>query len=276
MASRRQTVELFASALESYCPPREAISAARMLVCDMTGITLTQLLLEPDAEAGIGDLEGIAAQLRDGRPVQYVAGFAEFCSRRFAVGEGVLIPRPETEELVLRAVSLQPQSLLDLCTGSGCIAVTAACMLPEASVMATDISAAALEYARRNAASHGAEVEFIQADIFDMPPLGCTFDVILSNPPYIPLSERESMRRNVVDHEPGEALFVGDDDPVRFYRAVAAVAQRSLAPAGTVMVEIHERFAEAVMECFAAAGFGMRQMLRDMNDKPRIVCARRA
>ncbi|MDE6857878.1 MAG: peptide chain release factor N(5)-glutamine methyltransferase, partial [Alistipes sp.] len=167
-----------------------------------------------------------------------------------------------------------PASLLDIGTGSGCIAVSAARLLPGAEVWAVDISAEALAFARRNAARSGAEVRFVQADALRMPDLGRRFEAVVSNPPYIPLSERESMRRNVTEYEPATALFVPDDDPLLFYRAIARQAHRLLAPGGRLWFEVHETFADEVAAMLRREGFADVEIYADINDKPRMVCGR--
>ena len=210
-------------------------------------------------------------------------GVTEFCDRRFAVGPGVLIPRPETELLVAEAVrTLQEMDLdrapqvLDLCTGSGCIAWTIAQDVRDAEVVGVDLSHAALEYARlspSSAGSTGGSPTFLQADILDPEqpfPFG-PFDLIVSNPPYVRESERAQMRRNVLQYEPGMALFVPDNDPLRFYRAIARWAQRFLRPGGVGLVEINEALGPETAAVFVAAGFKNIQIRRDFFEKYRFI-----
>ena len=194
-------------------------------------------------------------ELATGRPLQYVLGVTEFCGHRFKVGEGCLIPRPETEELVSRIIDDLyaeddsdssdddgPFSILDLCTGSGCIAWSLAAEFPEAMVYGCDLSDAALRYAcRQRVKVRGAKPIFFSADVLAAPPAGLPkFDVIVSNPPYICDSERAAMRPNVLDFEPAEALFVPDDDPLRFYQAIARWAEALLRPDGHLYLEIND------------------------------------
>jgi release factor glutamine methyltransferase len=218
-------------------------------------------------------------ELSTGRPLQYVLGYTEFCGHRFKVGEGCLIPRPETEEVVSRIIddlyedtddSLDddPFNILDLCTGSGCIAWSLAAEFPEAMVYGCDLSDAALRYAcRQRIKVGGAKPIFFTADVLAAPPAGLPkFDVIVSNPPYICDSERAAMRPNVVDFEPAEALFVPDDDPLKFYHAIARWADALLRPDGHLYLEINERFGPDV-----AALFPRSRLLPDIGGKDRFV-----
>ena len=229
--------------------------------------------LNPD-----GDSPLLAAldEMATGRPLQYVLGFTEFCGHRFKVGEGCLIPRPETEDLVSRIIDDlsgteigdEPFNILDMCTGSGCIAWSLAAEFPEAMVYGCDLSDAALRYAcRQRIKVGGAKPVFFAADVLAAPPAGLPeFDVIVSNPPYICDSERAAMRPNVLDFEPAEALFVPDDDPMKFYRAIARWADALLRPDGHIYLEINERFGPSV-----AALFPGSRILPDINGKDRFV-----
>ena len=215
-------------------------------------------------------------ELATGRPLQYVLGFTEFCGHRFKVGDGCLIPRPETEELVSRIIddlsgteiSDEPFNILDLCTGSGCIAWSLAAEFPEAMVYGCDLSDAALRYAcRQRVKVRGAKPIFFSADVLAAPPAGLPkFDVIVSNPPYICESERAAMRPNVLGFEPAEALFVPDEDPLRFYRAIARWTDVLLRPDGRLYLEINERFGPAV-----AALFPDSRVLQDFSGRDRFI-----
>jgi release factor glutamine methyltransferase len=215
-------------------------------------------------------------ELATGRPLQYVLGVTDFYGHRFKVGEGCLIPRPETEELVSRMVDElsgqelgeEPFNILDLCTGSGCIAWSLAAAFPEAMVYGCDLSDAALRYAcKQRVKTGGAKPIFFTADVLAAPPAGLPpFDVIVSNPPYICESERAQMRPNVLDFEPAEALFVPDDDPMRFYKAIARWADALLRPGGRIFLEINERFGPEVAAIFPGA-----QVFPDLFGKDRFV-----
>ncbi len=256
---------------------REAESVARLVVCDRLGYNLSQLVAHYDEEGDIVDLERIVEELRRGRPVQYVLGRAEFCELEFEVEEGVLIPRPETEELVYRIVETAKRGakILDIGTGSGAIAITLAKFVKDAEVVAVDISNDALAIAERNAKRLGVKVDFIEADALgDLSALG-EFDIIVSNPPYIPQSDIVDMRKNVVDFEPHTALFVPDDDILKFYRATAKNATKMLREGGSLWFEIYEKAGEEVCSMLREMGFTQTELFEDTNAKPRMVWSRR-
>ena len=269
-----------AARLEKLYPSPEARGLVLMLCRELLGVTNYTHVVEPRTvvpEERLPELEADLARLCAGEPIQYVLGVAEFCDRRFAVGPGVLVPRPETELLVAEAVrTLQEMELdraprvLDLCTGSGCIAWSIALDIRDAEVIGVDVSETALDYARKQFPQGPS---FIQADILDTEqvfPYG-PFDLIVSNPPYVLERERAQMRPNVLDWEPGLALFVPDDDPLRFYRAVARWAQRFLRPGGVGLVEINEALGPETAEVFRAAGFKNVRNLPDFYQKERFV-----
>ena len=256
---------------------REATSIARMVVQHHLDIDLSQLVVRYDEECCIEGLEQIISDLQQGRPVQYILGEAEFCELRLGVGEGVLIPRPETEELVYNvAQHAKPNSrILDVGTGSGAIAIALAYKLPEAEVVAVDISPMALAIAKRNAERVGVDVNFVEADALgDLTSLG-EFDVIVSNPPYIPQSDISEMRANVVDYEPHNALFVPDDDALCFYRSIAENASKMLSDEGSLWFEIYEAYGAEVCAEIGRCGFTRCEVIKDANDKDRVVWATR-
>jgi len=273
----------------------EAEAIAYIVLAHVFSISRTDVLAEKPvevSEAKASQLETILTRLNTGEPLQYVLGETEFYGRKFVVKEGVLIPRPETEELVrvviefLRsqesgarsqnaAYSIQQTEflgrVLDVGTGSGCIPVTVALEVAGTQVFAVDISEVALRVARENALMLGARVEIVTWDILkdDLPWGG--LDVIVSNPPYIPWHEKVSMRANVTEFEPHGALFVPDDDPLIFYKAIARQGARALRRFGLVAVEIHERFGEKVAQVFRDAGFVQVEIVKDIFGKERIV-----
>lgn len=281
MSSRRDTIRRIADAVSGIYDRREAEAMARIVVADREAIPAAQLLVFGDEPCRIPEAEydRLAAELAEGRPVQYVLGHCEFCGLDFEVGEGVLIPRPETEELVAEVCRRAGRGsrILDLCTGSGCIAAALAAKVEGAQVTAVDISERALLYARRNAERAGVGVEFIEADVLGkLGELhGRSFDIIVANPPYIPLSDRASMHINVCRYEPHEALFVADERPLIFYEAIAGAALRLLERGGSLCFEIYELFAAPVCEMLAQRGFTDIAAIEDINSKPRIVCCRR-
>lgn len=242
-------------------------------------------IVEPATEVPaerLGELEGLVARLAAGEPLQYVLGFELFLGLRFNVSPAVLIPRPETEQLVKGAISFLKRTsgpdaprILDLCTGSGCIAWSLAIYLPGASVTGVDISPEALSVARGQFSSGslpaGVEVPaFLEADVLAGGEFG-EFDFVISNPPYVLEKEKAEMRANVLDHEPALALFVPDDDPLKFYRAVAMTAFRSLREGGSGMVEINEAFGPETAAVFTGAGFRSAEIVDDFRGRPRFV-----
>lgn len=275
------------SRLAGVYPPGEARAVARVLLEDAFGITLADVYAGKVREFSPHELErlhSMADRLEKGEPVQYVAGTAQFGGLTFEVSPGVLIPRPETLELVEWAAGdfstrtgkgNRHMRVLDIGTGSGCIAVTMAVRLAGAQVTAVDISEKALGVARRNAARNGVQVEFAVCDILSpVADIAGNFDVIMSNPPYVCRSERAGMHRNVLDYEPHEALFVDDTDPLVFYRAIARFAATHLAPGGAVYVEINRRFGRETADVFSAAGFASVELRKDSADNPRMIKAK--
>lgn len=273
----RHIIHTIKEAVEPLYGIHEAESIARMVVCEELSYNLSQLVAHYDEEVDIVEIENIIAELAKGRPVQYVLGKAEFCELEFEVAEGVLIPRPETEELVYRIAEKAERGarILDIGTGSGAIAISLAKLVKESEVVAVDISTEALKIAQRNAERLGAKVEFVEADALgDLSRLG-EFDIIVSNPPYIPQSDIVDMRKNVVDFEPHTALFVPDDDILRFYRATAKNAQTMLRKEGSIWFEIYEKAGEELCEMLCEMGFTRNELIEDANLKPRMVWSRR-
>lgn len=280
-ATRSEITAFIAEAVRGLYPEREARRIALTAAAALSGESEAKFLADPNQRVNIDGVERCAAQLAAGCPVQYVTGKTKFCDMTFHVDGSVLIPRPETEELVLWAEQCAADHwnprILDVCTGSGCIAIVLAAHLPQAEVTALDISHAALETARRNASMNGVRIRFIEDDALNgMPSLaGETFDIIVSNPPYIPHSEIESMHVNVTRYEPHEALFVDDADPLVFYRAIARAARTMLSEDGSLLFEVHEAWAERTAEMLRGEGFGQTEVRIDMFGKPRMTCSRR-
>lgn len=255
----------------------EATAIARLVVSRMCGYTFSHLVLHYDDECQIENFDNIVNQLAAARPVQYVLGVAEFCDLEFEVCEGVLIPRPETEELVSQVVadSRADMRILDVGTGSGAIAVSVAKMSVGTEVVAVDISDVALTIASRNAAKCGVKVEFCKADALgDMTHLG-QFDIIVSNPPYIPQSDIARMNKNVVDFEPHTALFVADNDALCFYRSIAQNGLAMLKSGGGLYFEIYEEYGQAVKDMLESMGYSDVQVVKDVFGKDRMVWSRR-
>ena len=273
----RSTIHLIRDAVVPLYGEREAEAMARMVVCEKLSYNFSQLVAHYDNECEIDGLSSLVEELQSGRPVQYVLGRAEFCDFLFEVGEGVLIPRPETEELVYRIAEIAKSGarILDIGTGSGAIAISLAKLIASAEVVAVDISPEALAIARRNATRLGAQGEFVEADaLSDLSHLG-EFDIIVSNPPYIPQSEIVDMRKNVVDFEPHLALFVPDNDILKFYVATAENAQKMLREDGSLWFEIYEKAGAEMLEMLRSKGFQSNELIEDANLKPRMVWSRR-
>lgn len=270
-------------ALEKLYPSPEARGLVLMLCEERLGVRSYTHIVEPlfeIPEAALSGLKADMSRLAAGEPIQYVLGYTEFCGRKFKVGPSVLIPRPETGQLVDESLKLlaamgRPAKVLDLCTGSGCIAWSVALGAPGVSVTATDISEPALALARsqfKDVSSGANAPEFVCSDLLG----GCReicgcFDLLLSNPPYVMEKEKAAMRCNVLEHEPGIALFVPDDDPLLFYRALASVSLRLLDSSGTGIVEINEALGPETAAVFEAAGYRKTEILRDIFGKDRFV-----
>lgn len=219
------------------------------------------------------ELNKIFGRLMEGEPVQYVLGRAEFCGRWFDVRPGVLIPRPETEELCAwitadSKASANPK-VLDIGTGSGCIAITLQLDMPESKVTAWDISADALDVARENAKQLGANVNFVKLDALNAKPEG-EWDVIVSNPPYICEKEKKDMAVNVLEHEPHTALFVPDADPLLFYRTITRLAVQTLSKGGRLYFEINPIYADDTCRMMRAEGMTAVELRSDMYGKQRM------
>ena len=268
----------------------EAKAIARMTYEVRFGLTLSDLCLGKDTQLSADDqteLEEIAQRLSQGEPIQYVLGQTGFCGRFFIVNEAVLIPRPETEELCRwiaesekRKVISDKCSILDIGTGSGCIAITLAAEMLQAQVTAWDISAEALEVARENAKRTNVHVSFEQVDALHLTSdilhqTSGVFDLIVSNPPYICNKERATMETNVLEHEPHTALFVPDDDPLLFYRAIAQYGQTALKEGGWLYFEINPLYADALADMLKMMSYYDINIKQDQFGKQRMMRARK-
>ena len=277
MATRRELLLRIADSITELYGEIEARQIAEMVVLECGGISRNELLVEPNKELEINEIDRIIEELRAWRPVQYVTGRAEFDGLELDVAEGVLIPRPETEELVewIASESVSDAKILDVGTGSGCIAIALGRRLSQSRVWALDISERALEIARRNGDKYAPKVEFVQGDaLADFSNLVAEkLDVVVSNPPYIPRSDESSMRRNVTDYEPETALFVEDSDPLIFYRSIARTARKMLKPGGKLYYEIYELYAAEMVEMLQVEGYGDIAVREDFRGKQRMVCA---
>ena len=265
---------------------REAKAIVRLVLEERFGLTLAEMLGDIEIrdnryKIGEEELENMMRRLEQGEPVQYVLGEAWFCGRRFHVEHGVLIPRPETEMLVEWAMEderlkIKDEGLidvLDIGTGSGCIAISLALGLPSASVVAWDVSDAALRIARANAEQLGAEVSFVKQDALAAPDDIARWDVIVSNPPYVCASEAAQMEPHVLEHEPHEALFVPNNDALLFYRAIARYACRALKPGGRLFFEINPLYATELSSLLKSMGFADVELRDDQFGKCRMAKA---
>ncbi len=259
----------------------EARAMARVLLEDAFGVDINDIYADKVRQFSAEEADDFATMLRrleNNEPVQYVTGTAIWGNLKLHVEKGVLVPRPETLELAQWAAAecKAGTRILEIGTGSGCIAIFLAKNVENAHIKAVDISTTALEIARSNAAQLKADIDFAEADLFD-PTFGNneTFDLIISNPPYVCESEKASMERNVLDYEPKEALFVSDEQPLVFYEAIAETAERTLAKHGCVMVEINRMFPQETAEVFRRHGFLSTQIRCDEQGNPRMIKAQR-
>ncbi len=250
----------------------EAKEIAFLLLQNLWGVSRTDLLLN-ETDKNPDDLEIYVERINQGEPIQYILGEAWFRDRRFEVNPSVLIPRPETEELVDMISSLKPESVLDLGTGSGCISISLALEMPQAQVYAIDISEAALNTATKNAENNKASVTFSQGNILDFKnPFNIEkFDLIISNPPYVKENEKPEMRKNVLDFEPHLALFVTDQDPLVFYRHIGEIGIEHLAKYGSIWVEINSHLGTETADIFKSQGYSHVRVLKDLFGKDRYI-----
>ena len=265
--------------LQELYPPEELRALSMLICCDMLGVKALDIYMGKDiilSESKQRELENIVSRLRKNEPIQYIRGYAEFGGRSFRVAPGVLIPRPETAELVehIRQTQPQPRRVLDIGTGSGCIAIALSLAWPMAEVEAWDVSSAALEVARTNNSDLGASVRFRLHDVFQTPPAEAqSYDLWVSNPPYITESERKDMEPNVLLWEPATALFVPDDEPLRYYRRIAELGLMGLRPGGRLWLEINRAYAEPLVCLLRELGYKDVRSMDDSFQNPRFVTA---
>ena len=251
-----------------------------MLICHFCNVTKADLLLRRDEDFDSPELAEAVQKRCQHYPLQYILGYWDFCNETYKVTENTLIPRQDTEKLVELAIKLIPENarIIDLCTGSGCVAISTLAARHDCHAVAVDLFAETLAVARENAEANGVgdRMGFLAQDVLYpafMDSLG-TFDAIVSNPPYIPESDRALMRPNVTEHEPDIALFVEDSDPLVFYRAIARTGSKMLAENGRVYFEIYESLVDEMVAMLESEGYVDVVVREDFRGKPRMICAR--
>ena len=262
----------------------EATAMILILLEHYFKITRVKMALEPDMRLSESEMLTFHFAVKDllkNKPIQYIIGETEFCDLKFKVNENTLIPRPETSELVMKIVNRQQStdnrlcSILDIGTGSGCIAISLAKMISGSKVFALDISEKALEVAKENAINNEADVTFIHDDILSLRnKIDTKFDIIVSNPPYVRELEKAGMRDNVLNWEPHNALFVSDNDPLIFYRKILEFAKTHLKENGEVWFEINEYLGKEMTDLCTEMGFSQIETLNDFRGKERILSVR--
>ncbi|MBO7230849.1 MAG: peptide chain release factor N(5)-glutamine methyltransferase [Bacteroidaceae bacterium] len=264
--------------LSCHYPTGEVTALTRILAIELLGISQMVFFLKDDVTLTAEQetlLNNAIERLEKHEPIQYILGYSDFCGLRFKVTPATLIPRPETSELVdwIANESNGTESILDIGTGSGCIAVSLANKLPKSDISAWDISADALAVANENSKANDCTIKFKQVDILAYQPQGEQFDIIVSNPPYIRDLEKSGMEANVLDWEPHTALFVPDNDPLLFYRTIAEKGKEMLHSGGKLYFEINREFGKATCDMLASLGYTDIELRKDFADNDRMVRA---
>jgi len=269
--------QYFQDKLESVYDSREIRNIVNLILEVKFNVSKTDQIVggKRFSESELLQFRSIRKRLENHEPIQYVLGTADFCGMEFVVNQAVLIPRPETEELVrLITENHQNGELLDIGTGSGAIAIALKVLNPDFNVTAIDVSQDALKVAKQNAKALAAEIDFRLIDILKEVPEN-KYDIIVSNPPYIPFQDQAEMRNNVLLFEPEIALFVEDESPIKFYSRIADVALLKLNEGGCLYYEIHESFGKEVMGMLKEKGFEQVQTFQDMQGKDRMISAQK-
>jgi release factor glutamine methyltransferase len=294
MKTIRDVFTAYRHTLNSVYDANEIEALTLMVVNEISNLSKAQIKAFPEKEITIEQTERlnvILTRLQTGEPVQYILGNTEFYGLPFKVNPSVLIPRPETEELVewvltsVGSCQLAVSNILDIGTGSGCIAISLKKNLPNVSVSAIDISSGAIETAKQNADLNEVKVDFIQANILNSKfkiqnskisgQYNEKFEVIISNPPYVTLHDKAQMHTNVTNFEPHSALFVPEDDPLIFYKAIADFALNNLTDNGLLFLEINESLGNETVDLLQTKGFRNIELRKDMSDRDRMVKANR-
>jgi release factor glutamine methyltransferase len=278
-----QATEIFDSVLKGIYPSEEIRALARIALSRLLTVPTTYLLLNGDSKIPKSvhmEIIDILQRLKYYEPLQYILGETEFYGYRFKVSPAVLIPRPETEELVEWIISEnagKELSIIDIGTGSGCIAISLAAELKKSKVAALDISPEALQVAANNSKINHVDIQFFEKDILQCNNLPFNkLDIVVSNPPYVCNKEKQLMHSNVLDYEPYTALFVPDDDPMLFYRRIIVLAYMHLKTGGRLYFEINEAFGNKMREMLIAIGFQDVKIQKDLNGKDRMARAVKA
>ena len=268
------------SELQGLYPDTEIKSFSNLIIEKVSGFSRTEIIVNKNTLFSVEQrhvIENFIEKLKEYVPIQYILGETEFFGLPFHVNESVLIPRPETEELVdwIRNENDRNANpgILDIGTGSGCIAISLKHEFINATVDAFDISEKALETAQSNATLNKLEVTFSKVDILNTPEMEQKWDIIVSNPPYVTELEKSEISPNVLDYEPHLALFVPDNDPLLFYRCIAVFAQQHLKPKGKLYFEINRQFGKATVDLLTAMGFGNVELRKDISGNDRMVRA---
>lgn len=275
MQNVKQIWQETAKRLEKVYESREAESIAYLLLEDAFGVNRTDILAEEHKIIPLNKLEDLIQRLLKNEPIQHVIGVADFYGRKFKINSGALIPRPETEELcdlIIKENKNSSLRILDVGVGSGCISVTLDLEL-EGSVYGIDVSDDAIELAKQNAANLKSSAIFLKSDVLKEELPERDLDILVSNPPYIPLREKVALRGNVIDYEPELALFVPDDQPLLFYKRISELGLKSLKDGGKLYFEIHERFGNEVAHFLKGIGYANVKIHRDMQGKDRMIVA---
>ncbi len=274
----KQLLKKINDAIGALYTQSEVSALSRIIATELLNISQTNYLLKepvtltPEEEEKVTDA---LERLKQKEPIQYILGYSDFCGLRFAVTPAVLIPRPETSELVewIATESSTAKSILDIGTGSGCIAVSLATMMPQAQVTAWDISTHALAVAQKNSTANGCNVLFEERDILNYEPTEEKYDIIVSNPPYIKEVEKKEMEENVLLWEPHLALFVPDNDPLLFYRTITKKAQNMLTPGGKLYFEINREHGADTVAMLQAMNYRNITLRKDIAGNDRMIMA---
>ena len=277
----KRIAQIIYDELSGYYTQSEVSALTRIIATEMLGVAQMTYFLKDDVTLKAEQeamLFNAIERLKKQEPIQYIQGYSDFCGLRFKVTPATLIPRPETSELVEWIASEHSGkivNILDIGTGSGCIAISLAHKLPKSNVTAWDISTAALAVAAENSHNNGTEVTFERVDILSYEPKSAQFDIIVSNPPYIKENEKSAMHNNVLDWEPHTALFVPDSDPLLFYRTIAEKGLQMLAPNGTLYFEINRAHGTETMKMLADYGYTDIELRKDFADNDRMIKAKK-